>query len=62
MSFFGSFFAALSGLQANASRLSVIGNNLANVNTTAYKSQRLRFADQMWDTIRPASGPTALLA
>jgi flagellar hook protein FlgE len=38
--------------------LDVVGNNLANVNTTAFKSQRLRFADQMWDRIRSASGPS----
>lgn len=42
---FGSFFAALSGLQANASRLSVIGNNLANVNTIGFKTSRVTFND-----------------
>jgi flagellar hook protein FlgE len=42
---FGSFFAALSGLQANGSRLSVIGNNLANVNTVGFKSSRVTFHD-----------------
>lgn len=42
---FGSFFAALSGLQANASRLSVIGNNLANVNTIGFKGSRVTFHD-----------------
>ncbi len=42
---FGSFFAALSGLQANASRLSVIGNNLANVNTIGFKTSRVTFHD-----------------
>jgi flagellar hook protein FlgE len=42
---FASFFAALSGLQANASRLSVIGNNLANVNTIGFKTSRVTFQD-----------------
>jgi len=41
--------------------LDVVANNLSNVNTTAYKSQRLRFADQMYDTIRSASGPSGTL-
>jgi flagellar hook protein FlgE len=42
---FGSFYAGLSGLQANAGRLSVIGNNLANVNTIGFKGSRVTFQD-----------------
>ncbi|HEU4402290.1 MAG TPA: flagellar hook basal-body protein, partial [Candidatus Polarisedimenticolia bacterium] len=42
---FSAFYAGLSGLQANASRLSVIGNNLANVNTVAFKASRMTFQD-----------------
>lgn len=38
------FFTGLSGLIANARRLDVIGNNIANVNTTAYKSNRMSFS------------------
>ncbi|HTV00533.1 MAG TPA: flagellar hook protein FlgE [Luteitalea sp.] len=41
----GSFSAGLSGLNANASYLSVIGNNLANINTIGYKSSAVSFAD-----------------
>src|SRR5688572_3035597 len=37
-------FTGLSGLSANSRRLDVIGNNIANVNTTAYKSNRMAFA------------------
>jgi flagellar hook protein FlgE len=37
------FFTGLSGLIANARRLDVIGNNIANVNTTAFKSNRMSF-------------------
>ncbi len=37
-------FTGLSGLSTNSRRLDVIGNNIANVNTTAYKSNRLSFA------------------
>ncbi|MFN5957448.1 MAG: flagellar hook-basal body complex protein, partial [Planctomyces sp.] len=39
-------FTGLSGLNANARNLDVIGNNIANVNTTAYKSNRMLFASQ----------------
>ncbi len=42
---FSSFYAGLSGLQANANRLNVIGNNLANVNTVGFKSSRVTFQD-----------------
>ena len=41
----GSFSAGLSGLNANAAYLSVIGNNLANINTIGYKSSSVSFAD-----------------
>jgi flagellar hook protein FlgE len=39
-------FTALTGLNANARSLDVIGNNIANVNTTAFKSSRLLFSTQ----------------
>ena len=37
-------YTGLSGLIANSRRLDVIGNNIANVNTTAFKSNRMSFA------------------
>ena len=37
-------FTGLSGLSVNARRLDVIGNNIANVNTIAYKSNRMILA------------------
>ena len=40
-----SFSASLSGLNANQQALSVIGNNLANLNTTAFKASSANFAD-----------------
>jgi flagellar hook protein FlgE len=40
-----SFSASLSGLFANQEKLNVIGNNLANINTLAFKSSRVEFAD-----------------
>ena len=41
----GSFSAGLSGLTANSTYLSVIGNNLANINTIGYKSSTVSFMD-----------------
>jgi len=53
-----SLYSALSGLQANESWLSVIGNNLANSSTTGFKSSKAQFADQFSQTLRFASLPT----
>ena len=36
-------FTGLSGLISNSRRLDVIGNNISNVNTTAFKSNRMQF-------------------
>lgn len=47
----GSFSAGLSGLNANGTYLSVIGNNLANINTIGYKSSVVSFADLVSQTV-----------
>lgn len=47
----GSFSAGLSGLNANGTYLSVIGNNLANINTIGYKSSAVSFADLVSQTV-----------
>lgn len=52
-------FTALSGLNANARALDVIGNNIANVNTTAFKSSRVNFATVMSQTFSQGAGPNA---
>lgn len=41
----GSLFAGISGLSANSTAMTVIGDNIANVNTTAFKSNRSSFAN-----------------
>jgi len=41
---------ALSGLQANQTYMDVVGNNIANVNTTAYKTQNIHFQDLLNQT------------
>jgi flagellar hook protein FlgE len=47
----GSFSTALSGLQANTVALNTIGNNLANLNTTAFKKQGTTFEDLFYQQI-----------
>ena len=51
----GSFSAGLSGLNANASALRVIGNNLANINTIAFKSSSVAFMDLVSQTLGGSS-------
>jgi flagellar hook protein FlgE len=50
--------SGVSGLQAHQQMLDVAGNNLANVNTTAFKSSRILFSELLSETIRKASQPT----
>lgn len=47
----GSFSSALSGLNANAVALGVIGNNLANINTVGFKSSTVSFQDLVSQTV-----------
>ena len=49
-------FSAVSGLQANSTWLDVIGNNIANTNTIAYKASRVEFADQFSQTLYGGTG------
>jgi flagellar hook protein FlgE len=50
-----SLFTAISGLTNHQTRLDVIGNNIANVNTTGYKTGRAMFQDMMSQTLSGAS-------
>ncbi|MCE2923978.1 MAG: flagellar hook-basal body complex protein [Phycisphaeraceae bacterium] len=52
-------FTGLSGLTANSRNLDTIGNNIANVNTTAFKSSRLIFATQFSRNLSLGGGPSA---
>ncbi len=53
--------AAVSGLKAHQTMLDVAGNNLANVNTTGYKSSSVTFAELLSQNMRGAAGPTGSL-
>jgi flagellar hook protein FlgE len=50
-------FSAISGMKNHMSFMDVVGNNIANVNTIAYKSSRVTFQDILGQTIRGASSP-----
>lgn len=50
--------AGVASIKAQQTRMNVIGNNLANVNTTAFKGSRVTFQDMLSQTIRGASRPT----
>ncbi len=50
-------FTGLSGLNANSRNLDVIGNNIANVNTTAFKSSRLMFSNMFSRNMRAGTAP-----
>ena len=52
-----SLFSGVSGLKGHQTRMDVIGNNIANVNTTGFKSSRVTFADTISQTISGASSP-----
>lgn len=51
-----SLFTGVSGINANMSELSVIGNNIANVNTIGFKGSRVTFADVLSQTLTGGSG------
>jgi flagellar hook protein FlgE len=52
-------FTGLTGLDGNQSWLNVIGNNIANSNTTAFKSSNVQFSPQFYETDTASSGPSA---
>ena len=53
-----SMWVAKTGLDAQQTRMNVISNNLANVNTTGFKSDRAVFEDMLYQNVRQAGGQT----
>src|SRR5262245_28755484 len=57
----GSFSAGLSGLNANAQALAVVGNNLANINTVGFKASTVTFRDLVYQSVGGSSeNPTQI--
>src|SRR6056297_1677559 len=52
-------WSAASGMSAQELNVDTIANNLANVNTTGYKKQRVEFQDLMYETLREAGSAAA---
>ena len=52
-------FSGVAGMKAHQTKMDVIGNNIANVNTYGYKSQRALFSDIYYQTLRSGSTGTA---
>lgn len=59
MAMTGAMSAAISGLKTHMQALSVVGNNIANVNTNGYKTQRITFKESIYNTLSAGSGGTA---
>jgi flagellar hook protein FlgE len=53
-----SLYSGISGMKVNQIKLDVIGNNVANVGTTAFKSSRTRFQDMLSQNINSALAPS----
>lgn len=51
-----SMFSGVSGLRAHQTMMDVVGNNIANVNTTGYKASRATFQEALTQTVRGATG------
>lgn len=56
---FQAMFAGVSAIRAQQTKMNVIGNNLANLNTTAFKGSRVTFKDQFAQVLQGASAPSA---
>ncbi len=54
-----SLYSGVAGLKTHQTKMDVIGNNIANVNTTAFKSSSIVFSELMSQTTQNASGPNA---
>ncbi len=54
-----SLWSGVSGLKVHQTKMDVIGNNIANVNTVGFRSSTVNFTDVFYQTTQGASGPNA---
>ena len=59
MALTSALFTGLSGLDVNQTRLNVVGNNIANANTVAFKSSRALFKPQFYQTDGTGTPPSS---
>ena len=60
MSLSSSMWASVSGLMAHGNKMNIVGNNIANVSTLAYKGQRADFSDYLYTDGGSVSGTTQI--
>lgn len=53
-----SMYSGISGMKVNQTKLDVIGNNIANVGTTSFKSSKVRFQDMLSQNVKDAMAPS----
>ena len=53
-----SLSTAVTGLRGHQTKLDIVGNNIANVNTVAFKKSQIRFEDLLSQTIQGATAPS----
>ena len=51
-----SLYSGVAGLKTHQTKMDVIGNNIANVNTVGFKSSSVNFSDTFYQTMSAASG------
>lgn len=54
-----SLFSGVTGLKVHQTKMDVIGNNIANVNTVGFKASSVNFSDVLYQTTSNATGPNA---
>jgi flagellar hook protein FlgE len=54
-----SLYSGVAGLKIHQTKMDVIGNNIANVNTVGFKSSSVNFSDTFYQTVSSATGPNA---
>lgn len=52
-----SLYSGISGLSVHQTKMDVIGNNIANVNTVGFKASYVNFSDVFYQTLQSATGP-----
>ena len=52
-------YSGISGMKVNQNKLDVVGNNIANVSTTAFKGSRAEFSDMLYQNAGTATAPTS---
>ena len=53
-----SLYSGVAGLKTHQTKMDVIGNNIANVNTVGFKSSQVLFKDVLYQTTQSATGST----